>query len=54
MNKNWSEGIEKALTVGVILPGVSDSDVNNHLDELDLLADTAGAEVVGRVTQRLS
>ena len=54
MNKDWSEGIEKALTVGVILPGVSDSDVNNHLDELDLLADTAGAEVVGRVTQRLS
>ncbi|SVB65840.1 uncharacterized protein METZ01_LOCUS218694, partial [marine metagenome] len=42
------------MTVGVILPGVSDSDVNNHLDELDLLADTAGAEVVGRVTQRLS
>ena len=33
---------------------MSDSDVNNHLDELDLLADTAGAEVVGRVTQRLS
>ena len=54
LNKDWSEGIEKALTVGVILPGVSDSDVNNHLDELDLLADTAGAEVVGRVTQRLS
>jgi len=54
LDKDWTEGIEKALTVGVILPGVSDSDVNNHLDELDLLADTAGAEVVGRVTQRLS
>ena len=54
MNKNLTGGIEKALTVGVILPGVDDSDVKNHLDELDLLADTAGAEVVGRVTQRLS
>ena len=54
MNKNLTGGIEKALTVGVILPGVGDSDVKDHLDELDLLADTAGAEVVGRVTQRLS
>ena len=54
MNKNLTGGIEKALTVGVILPGVGYSDVKNHLDELDLLADTAGAEVVGRVTQRLS
>ena len=54
MNKNLTGRIEKALTVGVILPGVGDSDVKNHLDELDLLADTAGAEVVGRVTQRLS
>ena len=54
MNKNLTGGIEKALTVGVILPGVGDSDVKNHLDDLDLLADTAGAEVGGRVTQRLS
>ena len=54
LNKNLTGGIEKALTVGVILPGVGDSDVKDHLDELDLLADTAGAEVVGRVTQRLS
>ena len=46
--------MEKAITVGVILPGINESDVQNHLDEMDLLADTAGAEVVGRVTQRLS
>ena len=46
--------MEKAITVGVILPGINESEVQNHLDELDLLADTAGAEVVGRVTQRLS
>ena len=45
--------MEKAITVGVILPGINESDVQNHLEELDLLADTAGAEVVGRVTQRL-
>jgi len=46
--------MEKAITVGVILPGINESEVQNHLDEMDLLADTAGAEVVGRVTQRLS
>ena len=49
-----TEEMEKALTIGVILPGINELDVQNHLDELDLLLDTAGAEVVGRVTQRLS
>ena len=46
--------MEKALIIGVILPGINESDVQNHLNELDLLLATAGAEVVGRVTQRLS
>ena len=54
MNKDRTGVIEKALTVGIILPGVEDLDVKNHLDELNLLADTAGAVVVGSVTQRLS
>ena len=45
-----SEG-ERAVLVGVILPDAPET--NEHpLDELALLADTAGAEVVGRVLQK--
>jgi len=43
---------EKAVLVGVILPGISQEQIEEHLDELALLAETAGAEVVGRYTQR--
>jgi len=42
---------ESALLVGLALPGASDRDVRETLDELGLLADTAGAVEVGRVTQ---
>ena len=45
---------EKALLVGVIIPGTTDTIIHEHLDELELLAETAGAEVVGRVTQKVS
>ena len=45
---------EKALLVGVIQPGMTEALIHEHLDELELLADTAGAEVVGRITQRVS
>ena len=45
---------EKALLVGVIQPGMTEALIHEHLDELELLADTAGAEVVGRTTQRVS
>ncbi len=43
---------EKALLVGLILPGVPASMIDDQLDELALLADTAGAEVADRVTQK--
>ncbi len=45
---------EKAILVGVITAGINESIMQEHLDELALLADTAGAKVIGQVTQRLS
>lgn len=39
---------EKALLVGVVTRGTTRSEIERHLDELERLADTAGAEVVGR------
>jgi len=43
---------EKILLVGVTLPPHTDDDTEAGLDELELLVDTAGADVVGRVVQR--
>ncbi|MFL2982946.1 MAG: GTPase HflX [Candidatus Neomarinimicrobiota bacterium] len=45
---------ERALLIGVIKPSDKQQKITEHLDELELLAQTAGAEVVGRVTQRIS
>ncbi len=47
-------GQEKALLVGVIQPGMTESLIHEHLDELELLAETAGAKIAGRITQRVS
>ncbi len=44
---------ELAILVAVILPEQSDRVVQEHLDELDFLAETAGAKVIKRFTQRL-
>ena len=43
---------EKIVLVGVQLPGDDEQSLDASLDELELLVDTAGADVVGRVTQR--
>jgi GTP-binding protein HflX len=43
---------ERIVIVGVALPGVSDEALDESLDELELLVDTAGADVVARVVQR--
>ena len=45
---------EKIVIVGVVLPGSTEEEVEEHLDELALLIDTAGADVVERVLQRRS
>ncbi|MCH7521678.1 MAG: GTPase HflX [Candidatus Marinimicrobia bacterium] len=43
---------ETALLVGVRWPSTAPPVVEEHLDELGLLAQTAGADVVGRIIQR--
>ena len=43
---------EKALLVQAVLRGVRPLDAEESLQELERLADTAGAEVVGVITQR--
>lgn len=44
---------ERALLVGLITPRQPENKVHEYLDELAFLADTAGAEVVARFTQKL-
>jgi GTP-binding protein HflX len=43
---------ERIVIVGVTLPGSDDEDTDESLDELELLIDTAGADVVARMVQR--
>ncbi|MBZ0265836.1 GTPase HflX [bacterium] len=51
-HKSISIEREKAILVGLILVNESEWIVQDHLDELEALADTAGADVVKRITQR--
>ncbi|NOZ74887.1 MAG: GTPase HflX [FCB group bacterium] len=54
MNPDLSVNRENAILVGVI-HGHNDAEkVQLHMDELALLADTAGADIAGRVVQKLS
>ncbi len=43
---------ERILLIGVQLPDTTREEVEASLDELELLVDTAGADVVGRMIQR--
>ena len=43
---------ERIILVGVVFPGLTNEMVDDELDELALLVDSAGADVVGRVVQR--
>jgi GTP-binding protein HflX len=45
---------EKIVIVSVALPGDTDESVDASLDELELLVDTAGADVAARLVQRRS
>ena len=47
------EATERAVVVGLITPRQPEGKVNEYLDELEFLADTAGGEVVKRFTQKL-
>ena len=43
---------EKIVIVGVTLPGQTEDSTDSSLDELELLVDTAGADVVARLVQK--
>lgn len=45
---------ESAILVGVIKPGDASWEVEDSLDELQLLTDTAGADVSDRIVQKIS
>lgn len=45
---------EKAILIGLITPDQNEAKLEEYLDELEFLADTAGAEVVSRFSQRLA
>jgi GTP-binding protein HflX len=45
---------ERAILVGVLMPGETRYDIEDSLDELAQLADTAGADVCERMTQNLA
>jgi len=47
------ETTERAVIVGLVTPRQPEGKVNEYLDELDFLTDTAGGEVIGRFTQKL-
>lgn len=51
MNINLINEKEKSIVVGIKLPSLTRQHVNDYLDELVLLADTAGSEVVHRIVQ---
>lgn len=44
---------ERTILVGLVTQRQNEAKVNEYLDELDFLADTAGAEVIARFTQKL-
>lgn len=48
MNK---QEVEKAILVGVKMPGTTSEMMEDHLSELELLADTAGAETILKMVQ---
>ena len=44
---------ESAVIIGVINPSQSEERLSEYLDELEFLADTAGADIVKRFAQKL-
>jgi len=45
--------LDKALLVGIILPHNNKTEIDNHLSELNMLAETADVDVLGKITQKL-
>ena len=51
--KNILNQQENAILVGVIQPDQTDVQVNEYIDELEFLAETAGVKTIKRLTQKL-
>ncbi len=51
--KNIVNQQENAILVGVIQPDQTDVQVNEYIDELEFLAETAGVKTLKRFTQKL-
>jgi len=54
MHYSETDELEKAILVGVITQDQKEDQVDEYLDELAFLAETAGADAVKRFTQKLS
>ena len=52
MSHETAARVERALLVGVQLPGDSDRDLSDSLAELSRLAETLGLEIVGEISQK--
>ena len=50
---NTAKKEEKAILVGVLLPKQTEDEVNDYLEELEFLADTAGAKTLKRFIQKI-
>jgi GTP-binding protein HflX len=51
LNEQGDSGRERSVLVGLAVPGIPRPVVEEHLDELERLVDTAGGEVVARAVQ---
>ena len=54
LQNNRSRGGERSLLVGIHWRGMTETVAREYLDELDMLAQTAGAEIVGRELVKLA
>ena len=52
-NRQQKTEPERAVLIGLITQGVTETQVNEFLDELSFLAETAGAKTVKRFTQKM-
>jgi len=46
-------GIERAVLIGAVIPPLSEEKITEYMDELEFLAQTAGAETIKRFVQKL-
>ena len=46
--------VETAVIVGLVTPEQNERKTKEYLDELEFLADTAGAKVIKRFTQKVN